>query len=970
MAENKKQQVGKQLKNRLDWAEKTIHAMLHGGKPAIDPNNPKESWLFDQMTRMYKAGFLCEEPKCYLTLPDENLDTIVDPEFGTTLLDLKGVTLREPLPKILTSEEKNFAQTANEHGIYNYKIFGTDEAYRYPAAPLGQVNDADAFILPRGGLMELYQYVCFLRAGMESDTPFAGDKLFIVQNSDSYWKPFIDAFGKVMEKSGHRITNTRHDSAEELLSALGDKIAIPPKRGNARNLAHQSAHIYVVTGTGKKVQEYRKVFNRRGTDVRIKWFHEAFPKPEAAEEFSYSYVGNLIEKFSNLYSHISDTIGVKTFRRLMAEKGSDIDIALALLDDSGFETRYGLTSGPEFAHAAYRLNNYRDFGPGPELKNIMSAMQNHSYEGKRGTRAMVRRMFAAAERIQRERADAGEQNSDVVMNVRDRVVTMLLPFKEMVESIEAGKDWRQALEDMPIRYHQATTESTLVDEPRPNVPAVDTKYFLVPNNDPEQRTQAENINYVPLHGYTAQVVKSMARTSGFKDIENNNGPLSRHFTKASGEPWRLGTQHSLHKGRRSTGLPKSVTGTLTGLYRFMAGNGGMHDCSVSRDHKIKDENNNIAVMTTPLNNFDDFARKADGFILTPDSRHLDGDKFFWERAKAFIDLVVGKQIKDKAIISKPFFVMDCGTWRPFLDLFNRHAAGLIPEMPEHIFSGIVKPDDPQLVEKLNNAFSEYEPDQVPQHFFQEGGKKAPEDKFLVTIYCSASTTDGHLKAKVRDYAVDLAAYGFAVRNGGGSGRDGLMVETSRGVKIFNETIRPFIQGKVADASAVPLGHVSSIQCQYTKEEEGIEEDAVDYWAVYPTIYQRMHVLQDCDAELVLPGGAGTFQEIINSVIMRKNGFYPVKNRPIVILNENGDFDAFLKMVPEDDFERYNIRVVKTWDAALELLKEARRARGMEQPLPYTEEEYGRFKSACIRHIHPKAAVNDNGAGPKVECRLA
>ncbi len=930
-------------RNRLNWAITTLRAMLYGDKPCIDIGNPEQSWLFDQMTRMYRAGFLCEEPKCYVTLPGEDLNAVIDEDHGTTLRQLKGVTIREPLPKILTTEEKYLNLTVEEDGIHNFKLFGVDEAYRYHRDSFGMLNDADAFVLSRGGLMELYQYLRFLKAGVDG-VALNGDKRFVVQNSDSFWAPLLAAFGPEIGQLGHTITNSRHETAAALKAQLGARSAYPARKGDIPPVAQPGAHIYVVTGTGKKVQEYRKVFNRRGTDISVKWFHEAFAKPLGAEEFSYSYVGNLVEKYRNLYEHLRDNIGPARFRKELAAKGSDINTALALLDDSGFETAAGLTRGPEFAHAAYRLNNYRDYGPGPELKNIMNAMQNQTFEGKRGTRAMVRRMFAAAERLEDERREAGYEEPAVSLNVRDRVTTMLFSFKDMIAAIEAGKDWRTAFDEMPIRFYQATTDSQLINAPRPDHAAVDTKYFLVPKEDPEKRTQAENPHFITLHSYTAQVVKAIARTAGFREIEDPDASLTGKFAKATGEAWRLGTQHSLHKGRRSTGLSKTVTRKLSGLYRFMAGNGGMHDLSLPRDHKIKRGDGSKFVMRTPLDNFYDFTRKSEGFLLTPDSRNLEGDQSFWERSFAFFSLIVGKQIKDKTVSAKPFFVMDCPTWRPLMNVFNHYAAGLIPEMPEHIFSGILRPDDPWLADKMNEPFSEYEPDQVPEHVFLEDGDKHTGEKFQVTIYCSASTTDGDMKAYARDFGFDLAAFGYDLKNGGGTGPDGLMFETSQGAKLFNGQFRPYLARRGHNDDVVPRAHVSSIQCQDTKEEEGLLTD-VDYWAVYPTIYQRMHELQNCDAEVVLPGGAGTIQEIIASAIMRKNGLYPVENRPLIIVNESGNYDPFLKLIPKQDFKRLNIQVVDTKDEAFALLHEARTARGMQPTLPYTADEYARLKHA-------------------------
>lgn len=943
MAEKEKKQLPKSLLNRLEWTETTLHAILHGGKPVVDPRNPEQSWLLEQMTRMYKAGFLCEEPISYIMLPGEKPDEV---------RHYKGITVREPLPKNLTSESKYLRDFSQKRGINNYKILGLDDAYRYRRDAIEQADDAGSFILTRGGTMELYQWVRFLRAQAEGLVD-VNDKPFVVLNVDDYWSPALKALDGVYQNVGANfVTDTRHDTVEVLDALLSDvNKGLLPVAGDESEVLSPGSTVFLVTGNRKKVNDYKKVFRRRGTAVDCHWFQQKFDKPEGADEFSYSYVGNLVEKINKFYYHIRDYYGPEGFRKAMAEKDFDIGKSVLWFDDSGLELEENLTGGPEFGNCTYRMNPYKKHGPGAEMKNAINAMQNHPFEGERAMRGMIKRFEAAATRLRAERIEAGETDPQVSHDAFDRNCVAIVPISDFVDAIEQGASFGEVIDKVPMHFFQSCTAHELIFAPRPDVRAVDSKNFLVPKQDPDGRTQAENPHYVAQHSITTQVVKAAARVLGFEKHESESRALTNVFNRESGQEWRIGTQQTIHKGAKVHGIGKKALGGLKGLFRLMAGNGGRYDLSMPRDHHLLLENKGRDVLPNALNNFYDFTRRADGFLLTPDTRRTAGDDMFWHRAFFFFSLIVGRQINDKSVTSKPLLVMDTPTWKPFVGLLETYGGGLIPEMPHEIIDAVVEKHG-DLRKSLSKAFSEYQPDELPEYIFREDGKKCPEGLFRVTVYCSASTTDYPLKMWSRDFAFDCGALGFALKNGGGTGPDGLMIETSEGIRLVRNQFDEYLRAQ--GLSGAPQTHISSIQCVDTAQEEGLCKFN-DHWAVYPTIYQRMHVLQDTDAEVVLPGGAGTFQEIAASVLMRKAGIYPTENRPLVIVNHEGIYDPFLKLVPEKDFRRYNIKVVNTAEEAMRLLVEARKNRNMEPLLPYSMDELESYKKGFMRDLRKKDA---------------
>lgn len=925
-------EISTETASRLDWAITTLHDILHGEKPRLDKTDAEQSWLYDQMTRMYRAGFLAEEPKSYLSLNDENVAEV---------MHFKGSTIREPLPKALTSQVKDLKERADKSNVHNFKVFGADVAYRYRKDVLEQMNDADSFVLSHGGVMAMYQFLVGMRAQLEGSLPLE-DKAFVVQSFGGFWDPTLKAFGEAVHGlENYHVTDTRHATVETLEVLLGDHAKDNKAQwGDEHTLMQPGTDVLFVTGNRKKVQDYNKVFRRRGTDVNTHWFQQIFDKPEGAEEFSYSYMGNLVEKIEKFYVHIRDHYGVEGFEQVAAAKKLDLDKAVLWFDDSGLELEENLTNGEEFGNCTYRMNSYKEHGPAAEMKNAINAMQNQPFEGERGARGFFKRLEAAADRLQMQRAARGDEKPEISTDAYDRACVAIVPIRPLLDVIANGGSFEEVMNTVPMEFIQARTDDRIVFKAQPDLKgkAVDSKNFLIPKKDPENRSKAENPQYTAQHSVNAQIVKAAARALGFDKFETGDRTLTGAFNRSSA--MQLGTQQSLHAGMKVHGIGRGLMKSLRGKFSMINGNGGKYDLSKPREHTLKLEDGEEMKEVMSLQNFYDFTLRADGFLLTQDTKSISGPEYFWERAFTFFSLVVGRQINDKAVTSKPLLVTDTPGWRPFLQLMEEYGGGLIPELPHEILDGVIS-ESKDIPKALKRAFSEYKSDEVPQYSFTHDGDKCPEDLFCVTVYCSASTTDYPMKMWGRDFAFDLAGLGFAVKNGGGTGPDGLMIETSEGVRIAKNDFDAYLK-KTGVKEGAPRTHVASIQCTDTAQEEGLCKFN-DYWAVYPTIYQRMHELQKAQAEVVLPGGAGTIQEIAASVLMRKAGVFPVKHRPLIIVNHEGIYDPLMDIIPEEDFKKYNIQVVDSADDAMEILIKARKAMKMEPALPYTEAEFFEMK---------------------------
>ena len=913
------------------WLERVLYDILHGEKPPIDINDDQQGWLYSQLKNMYRAGMLSAEPESYIFLiPEENPQ---DKE----LQKYKGVTTVEALPKAITTESADTLHFLQERDIHNAKTLGEDYAYLYNKDPLDQIDDADIFILPNAGIASLYQLVRTMNARDEGHIDLT-DKLFVIQDRNQFWKPFLD-FVKLSSKDDNFVVSkTKRDTAElvkeRTTQEQREKIA---KHSTPVHPMQPGDVVFAVTGNIKKTTDYRKVFAERRTGIKVRNFQQTFSKsPRDADEQSYSYIGNLLEKFEAFFNLVKDTYGPDEFVKELTAKGYDLDHAFALFDDGGIATEENLTAGPEFSNTTKaRQNPYMKHGPGPEIKGILGAVQNQPYKGTVGVVGLFERIKDAAFRISMERGAQGKGDMRLSLKAHDQSSSVTVPLKELVERIKDGVNFEDIIHSDIVHWFSARTDNYIVFKPSPeDAVAFDSKNFMVPRHDPKGRTMASIPKYVERHSATAQIAKAISRTFDLKPVEAPEHALAQAFSEAHEKQLKLATQRSIIKGDPGMVLP----GTS---YNIQDDNGGFFSLSEPRTHVIESENGEPLYVESALNNFADLCSEVDGFVFLPDDEEISGEEYFWERNFIAYSIHVGQQIADKTIAEKPSVFVKSDTWNEHLDTFYSFCGGLIPELPQYLCSIV---DDEEGVKKaLASKFKEYSPHEIPNYQFREGGTKAPKDMFRVTVYCSATSTDAELKGSARDFSLEMGAMGFAVANGGGGepieqglddireqASDGIMVETSDGVHEARTQFSDFLHDR---GIKMPETHITSIHCEDTAQKEGLRDDN-DYWCVWPNIFLRMQDLQDTDGEVVLAGGAGTLQEVCASILMRKYELTPTENRPLIIVNKNGIYDSFLKTIPEADKAKYNIHSVETEADALDILIEARNARGMEPDLPY------------------------------------
>ena len=153
------------------------------------------------------------------------------------------------------------------------------------------------------------------------------------------------------------------------------------------------------------------------------------------------------------------------------------------------------------------------------------------------------------------------------------------------------------------------------------------------------------------------------------------------------------------------------------------------------------------------------------------------------------------------------------------------------------------------------------------------------DRFSVTVYASSSE---RVAAAYHEVAAELgrgiAARGWRLVFGGG--RYGLMGSLSRAARAAGGEVRGIIFQEFID---------KNVHCTDTPEMRSVDD-----------MRARKRGLDEAgDAYIALPGGYGTFEELLEIVSFKQLGFHA---KPVVVLNARGYYDPLLRMV-ERAFEQ-------------------------------------------------------------------
>lgn len=309
-----------------------------------------------------------------------------------------------------------------------------------------------------------------------------------------------------------------------------------------------------------------------------------------------------------------------------------------------------------------------------------------------------------------------------------------------------------------------------------------------------------------------------------------------------------------------------------------------------------------------LSNIEEKITESDAFLFTPGCSLQDMFKA--------ISVFVGYQTMDKHLFGKPTVILNnekC--WDPFFAVLTelQRRKTVKQDHTEYLLNA-TSPED--AIEKLHAARSAGVPDagRVIECRDEVAISDTPPPASLkgnVCVFCSASLEDPAYISDGESLGARLAHADFGCVSG--AGKTGIM-------------------GAVVRGSVGAGGWTAGSNVPHIIELEGLPDGLSRFW-LRDDIYTRMEVMiENSDAFVIFPGGAGTVQELLALIIYRHQDSPMMKHKPIVIFNRpdeegHGFWDSLIELL-EKVCQKDDYTVATTLDEVDEIL-------AARVPLAYT-----------------------------------
>ncbi len=284
-----------------------------------------------------------------------------------------------------------------------------------------------------------------------------------------------------------------------------------------------------------------------------------------------------------------------------------------------------------------------------------------------------------------------------------------------------------------------------------------------------------------------------------------------------------------------------------------------------------------------LSNIERKITESDAFVFTPGATLEDLFKA--------VSIFVGYQTLDRNLTGKATVILNSdASWDPFFTVLDHlHLMGtirqkhadflLVTDTPEGVVPLLEQVHDEGLPDA--GRVREYEGESVRGESFET---PLPGDHAgNVCVFCSAGMRDPLYLADGYELGRQLARNRMGCVSG--AGKSGVMGEVVRGAVDG---------GGWTGGSNVP--HIIEL--------EGLPDGMSSFW-LKPDIYTRMEVMiENSDAFVIFPGGAGTVQELLALLIFQARENPLMKDKPIVIFNRPdektgmGFFDPLISFLPD------------------------------------------------------------------------
>jgi Predicted Rossmann fold nucleotide-binding protein len=261
-----------------------------------------------------------------------------------------------------------------------------------------------------------------------------------------------------------------------------------------------------------------------------------------------------------------------------------------------------------------------------------------------------------------------------------------------------------------------------------------------------------------------------------------------------------------------------------------------------------------------LSNIEKKIVESDAFVFMPGATLEDMFKA--------ISIFVGFQTLDRNLAGKPAIILnEDRSWDPFFALLaHLRKIGTVKQDYAEFLLMADSPED--VLAALEQVSARGLPDpgrhKIASPNVEIADKPAPDDYIgNACVFCSATLENPH-------YLADGEALGRMLAESrigcvSGAGRSGIM-------------------GAVVKGAVDAGGWAAGSNVPHIIELEGLPDGLSRFW-LRPDIYTRMEVMiENSDAFVIFPGGAGTVQELLALMIFRHQKNPLMDGKPVVIFN--------------------------------------------------------------------------------------
>jgi uncharacterized protein (TIGR00730 family) len=110
-----------------------------------------------------------------------------------------------------------------------------------------------------------------------------------------------------------------------------------------------------------------------------------------------------------------------------------------------------------------------------------------------------------------------------------------------------------------------------------------------------------------------------------------------------------------------------------------------------------------------------------------------------------------------------------------------------------------------------------------------------------------------------------------------------------------------LMGELATSALRAGGHVIGIMPDFMREVEWAHREVKEFLFVGDMHERKKKFLEYSDALVALPGGCGTFEELLEAITLKRLGLFL---KPIVIFNQDGYYDPLLEMLNRAVAEKF------------------------------------------------------------------